>query len=255
MKIGAQMFTIREFCKTPEDTIASLEKLAEIGYRYVQLSGCGPIDPQVLRDACDRIGIKVVVTHVPYERIVDDTENLIKEHEIMGCDYIGIGSMPTYARNDLAGLNAFIKVIKEPIEKITASGKRFGYHNHAFEFKKFDGKLLLDRLLEAYPAEKLNFILDTYWVQQGGADIYQWIEKMKGRLYCVHFKDQGISLETNKAMMTPVGEGNLNFPAIIKAFEAAGAEYAFVEQDNCNGEDPFDCLARSYAYLKTLGCE
>ena len=109
MKIGAQMFTIREFCKTPEDTIASLEKLAKIGYRYVQFSGCGPIDPQVLRDACDRFGIKVIITHVPYERIVDDTENLIKDHDIMGCDYIGIGSMPPYARNDLAGLNALSK--------------------------------------------------------------------------------------------------------------------------------------------------
>ena len=26
-----------------------------------------------------------------------------------------------------------------------------------------------------------------------------------------------------------------------------------VEQDDCNGEDPFDCLRRSYLYLKAQG--
>lgn len=253
MKIGAQMFTIREFCKTPEGTIESLEKLAEIGYRYVQYSGCGPMDPQLLRETCDRLGIKIVITHSPYDRIVNDTENLIKEHDILGCDYIGLGMMPPYARGDRAGLEAFMKMIEEPAKKITAAGKRFGYHNHALEFRKMDGKLIFDRLLDGFAPDQFGVILDTYWVQRGGADIYQWIEKMNGRLYCVHLKDFGVDTDGKTALMMPVGEGNLNFPAIIPAFEKAGAEYAFVEQDNCNGEDPFDCLKRSFDYLKSIG--
>ena len=253
MKIGAQMFTIREFCKTPEGTIESLEKLAEIGYQYVQYSGFGPMDHKLLRNTCDRLGIKIVITHSPYDRILDDTDKLIEEHDILCCDYIGLGMMPKYARADLAGLDAFLKVMERPIQKITAAGKRFGYHNHALEFRKLDGKLIFDRMLERYPADQLGVILDTYWVQQGGGDIYQWIEKMNGRLYCVHLKDQGVKEDGKSPMMMPIGEGNLNFPAIIPAFEKAGAEYAFVEQDNCNGEDPFDCLKRSFDYLKSIG--
>lgn len=253
MKIGAQMFTIREFCKTPEGTIESLEKLAKIGYRYVQYSGCGPMDPKLLRETCDRLGIQIVLTHSPYDRIVDDTENLIKEHDILGCDYIGLGMMPPYARVDRAGLEAFMKMMEEPVKKITAAGKRFGYHNHALEFRKMDGKLIFDRLLERFPADQLSVILDTHWVQRGGADIYQWIDKMSGRLYCVHLKDIGVDQDGKTPLMLPVGEGNLNFPAILSAFEKAGAEYAFVEQDNCNGEDPFDCLKRSFEYLQSIG--
>ncbi len=253
MKIGAQMFTIREFCQTPEGIIESLEKLAEIGYRYIQFSGCGPIDPQLLRDTCDRLGMELVLTHSSYERIVDDTENLIKDHEIYGSDYIGLGAMPQYARADQNGLDAFMKVLEEPIQKIKAAGKRFGYHNHAFEFRKMKDDLIFNQLLNRFSADELGIILDTYWVQQGGADIYQWIDKLKGRLYCVHLKDQGVKEDGKSPMMMPIGEGNLNFPAIIKAFEEAGAEYAFVEQDKCNGEDPFECLRRSFEYLKTLG--
>lgn len=253
MKIGAQMFTIRDFCKTPEDTIASLEKLAQIGYQYVQYSGCGPMDPQLLRDTCDRLGIKIIITHTPYDRIVNETEDVIKTHDILGCDYVGLGMMPPYARQTYDGLDAFLRVIEGPIKKINAAGKRFGYHNHALEFCKMNDKLIFDHMLERIPAELMGVILDTYWVQVGGADIYQWIDKMKGRLYCVHLKDQGVQEDGKSPKMMPVGEGNLNFPAILKAFEQAGAEYAFVEQDKCNGEDPFDCLERSFNYLKSLG--
>ncbi|MBQ7095433.1 MAG: sugar phosphate isomerase/epimerase [Clostridia bacterium] len=253
MKIGAQMFTIREFCKTPERIIESLEKLAEIGYRYIQFSGCGPIDPHLLRDTCDRLGMELILTHSKYERIIDDTDNLIKEHDIYGSDYIGLGAMPQYARVDQNGLDAFMKVLEEPIQKIRAAGKRFGYHNHAFEFRKMKDDLIFNHLLNRFSADELGVILDTYWVQQGGADIYQWIDKLKGRLYCVHLKDQGVKEDGKSPMMMPIGEGNLNFPAIIKAFEEAGAEYAFVEQDKCNGEDPFECLRRSFEYLKSLG--
>ena len=55
--------------------------------------------------------------------------------------------------------------------------------------------------------------------------------------------------------MAVVGEGNMNFDGIIKASVDNGVEYALVEQDNCYGEDPFDCLKRSYEYLKAQGLE
>ena len=53
----------------------------------------------------------------------------------------------------------------------------------------------------------------------------------------------------------PVGEGNINFAAVTEACRDAGAEYLLVEQDDCNGEDPFDCLKRSYLNLRALGLE
>ena len=40
---------------------------------------------------------------------------------------------------------------------------------------------------------------------------------------------------------------------ITEAFIEAGAEYSFVEQDNCYGEDPFACLKRSHDYLRSIG--
>jgi len=53
--------------------------------------------------------------------------------------------------------------------------------------------------------------------------------------------------------MLPIGEGNLNWERIFAAAEKAGTKYMFVEQDKCNGEDPFDCLRRSYEFLSSKG--
>ena len=53
--------------------------------------------------------------------------------------------------------------------------------------------------------------------------------------------------------MAVVGEGNINFDRVFEKAESTGVKYMMVEQDDCNGEDPFDCLARSYAYLRANG--
>ena len=50
-----------------------------------------------------------------------------------------------------------------------------------------------------------------------------------------------------------VGEGNLNWPAILAEAERGGVEYLLVEQDDCYGRDPFECLATSRRNLMRLG--
>ena len=53
--------------------------------------------------------------------------------------------------------------------------------------------------------------------------------------------------------MAPVGEGNINFDSVLNACKEAGTEYLLVEQDDCYGENPFDCLKKSYQNLKARG--
>ena len=50
-----------------------------------------------------------------------------------------------------------------------------------------------------------------------------------------------------------MGEGNINFDRVFEKAQAAETKYMLVEQDDCNGENPFDCVKRSYEYLKSVG--
>ena len=60
-----------------------------MGYRYIQVSGMGKIDLHLLREICDQLELKIVLTHNPAERFLNDVDGLIEEHNILGCDYIG----------------------------------------------------------------------------------------------------------------------------------------------------------------------
>jgi sugar phosphate isomerase/epimerase len=53
--------------------------------------------------------------------------------------------------------------------------------------------------------------------------------------------------------MAEIGEGNLNWPAILGAAAAAGVEWYLVEQDQCYDRTPFESLAISYRNLKEMG--
>ena len=188
MELGAQMFTLRDYTQTEQDLDFSLGEVAQMGYKTVQLSAVGPIPAEKLRELCDKHGLKIVLTHWNPDRILNDTEAVIKEHEVMGCDYIGIGMMPKkYATPEW--LCHFAKDYKEPAKKIAAAGKLLMYHNHNIEFQKFHGKLVIDTLLDSFAPDELGFTLDTYWVQMGGADVCGWMEKLGDRIPCVHFKD------------------------------------------------------------------
>jgi sugar phosphate isomerase/epimerase len=50
-----------------------------------------------------------------------------------------------------------------------------------------------------------------------------------------------------------IGEGNLNWPAIMEAARKGGVEWYLVEQDRSYDRDPFESLAISYRNLKAMG--
>jgi len=246
MKIGAQLYTVREYTKTAADFAATIKKIGKIGYKCVQISAIGPIPPQEVADICKANDMEIVITHTPPARILSETEAVIAEHRLMGANYIGLGAVPnTYERN-VEGAKRFIADFGPATEKIHAAGMTFMYHNHAFEFEKYGDKLMMDYLVEGLP--HIGITLDTYWVQAGGADPAAWLKKLAGRVPVVHFKDMAWA-EGNQ-LMAAVMEGNLNWEAIFAACKDAGVKYAMVDQDNCYGADPFECLATSFNNLK-----
>ncbi len=247
MRIGAQFYTLREFCKTTEELAESLKKVADIGYEYVQISGTCGYDAQWLNEQLKKNGLSCVLTHTAPARITDDTVAVAKEHDVLGCKYVGLGH---YKVNFAEGETPadFMKKYKNAAQVLKENGKYFMYHNHAHEFMKVDGKTILQHFAEGMDKDIMGFTLDTYWIQKAGADPALWIEKLSGRVPCIHLKDQDY-----EGKMAVVGEGNINFDRVFTAAQKAGTDFMLVEQDECYGENPFECLKRSYNNLKTMG--
>ncbi len=252
MELGVQFYTLREQCKDLNGLAQALARVADIGYKTVQISGVCPYEPEWLRDELKKNGLRCVLTHTSIERLEQEVDGLIADHNAFDCRYVGLGCGPQFCKGE-ENLNRVLNMALDAGTKLHAAGKRLMYHIHAPEFTRdqADGKTRLDYLLDNTTPEQFGVTFDTYWVQAGGCDMQQWIAKLHDRIPCVHLKDMAV--QEFEQRMAPVGEGNLNWARILPAFEAVGVEYALVEQDETYGEDPFACLKRSYAYLTAMG--
>ena len=254
MKIGAQLYSVHNFTKTPEGFSEALKKVADIGYTSVQVSGTCAYEPEWLAEQLKSCGLTCDLTHFSLDRVCENPEKVVAEHKVYGCKYIGLGSMPGMggANTTHETIVSFVEKLRPITERITAAGGYYMYHNHDAEFKKYDGELAMDTLANGIAPENMGFTLDTHWIKVGGYDPVEWFKKLAGRIPCVHYKDL-VTMPNGSKRFAPVGIGELDFPAIIQASLDLGVEYAFVEQDDCYGEDPYLCLKKSYDYLKSMG--
>ncbi len=250
MQIGAQFYTVRNQCQNLEDFALTLRKVADIGYKTVQISGTCPYEAQWLKEQLDANGLQCVLTHIPVPRLTGETAQVIADHHVFGCEHIGLGWYAFDEEKEDASYAYFMQTYPAIAKTIREGGRYFMYHNHDQEFKRYQGKLILQRLAEEIPAEDMGFTLDTFWVQAGGGDPAQWIENLAGRVPVIHLKDFAYGRK-----MAVIGEGNINFDRVFEKAEKSGTKYLLVEQDDCNGEDPIECLRRSYQYLTACGFE
>ncbi len=247
--IAAQMYTLRDYTKTPAEIAKTLARVRKIGYQAVQLSALGKIEPAELARILRDQGLTCCATHVALERMKNETQAVIDEHALWGCKYTAVGGFfPNDAK--LEDWTTFAREYSATAKKFTGSPLTIGYHNHSHELSRFDGKTAMQILLDGFD-RSIWIEIDTYWIAHGGGDPAAWIAKVAGRIPCVHLKDMGIHPSREQFMME-VGEGNLNWPAILAACKSAGVKWYIVEQDTCY-RDPFDSLELSLKNLHDMG--
>ena len=200
---------------------------------------------------------KIIFKSFGYDDFVNNIDEIIEYNKILGCDLCGLGAMPQKFWDEGCNPNEFIKNINKACETLKKENMYFGYHNHAFEFKKINGVTIYDRLINETDSDVFNFIVDTYWLQIGGKNPPDVIRELGKRAMALHFKDFVPTSGWSASMkMGEIGNGNLDWDKIIAACEDTGTRWALVEQDTDHFEnDPFKSLEISYNFLKSKGFE
>jgi sugar phosphate isomerase/epimerase len=247
-QIAAQLYTLRDHCKTAADLAAALRKVRAIGYPAVQISGVGPIPPEEIKRIADAEGLKICATHEGGAAICDTPQAVVERLGKLGCADTAY-PFPHVPINTLDDVKRLAAALDRSGDVLRRAGMRLSYHNHAHEFRKVAGKTVLQWLYDLTDVKNLLGEPDTYWVQSGGGDPVEWCQRLHGRLPLLHLKDFKIG-DDNKPIMCEIGNGTLNWPAIVRAAEISNCPWFIVEQDVCPG-DPFDSLAQSWTYLTT----
>ena len=248
MKLAAQLYNVRDYTKTPADIEATMRRIKSIGYDVIQISGFGPCDPELLAAWVKEIGLEVCITHTPWSRLADPAElkKVIAEHKKLECPLIGLGARPgDVFQNSYEGWTRFIKKTKEITKQIKDEGLDFSYHNHDFEFEKWNGITAMDRLIEVIP--EMYITLDIFWIQAGGANPLTYIRKLEGRIKVIHFKDYRIFRGARQ--FAEIGLGNLDWDEIIPLCKSTNIPCAAIEQDSDWLIDPFESLSLSKKFL------
>jgi len=252
VQVGAQMFTLRDHCKTPSDIAKTCQRVREMGYQAIQVSAFGPIETPELAKILSDTGLTCAATHVSLD-LMRDVNKCIEYHEAIGCKLAAIGGWrPEDGNHTLAACKQFAQEYSEIAKPLAEKGLRIGYHNHSRELASIsDGsQRILDVLIENTD-QSIWFEIDTYWIAHGGGDPCAWLEKVSGRCTAIHVKDMKVT-PSQEQLMCEVGDGNLNWPGIMDVCKQAGVEWYLVERDS--GElDPFESLQISYNNLKAMG--
>lgn len=244
--IGLQLYTIRELFAA--DPVATLQKVAKIGYREVEYGGGGydAMDHKLLRKTMDRLGLTSPSLHIPYEWLLNRFDASVTMAKTLGADTVILPYMVDAHRNGpawdiaVANFNRFAEQLKK-------QGLNFAYHNHDFEFTvKPDGVSLYDRLLKASDPALLKIELDLFWAIRAGVDVPAFIRQHAGRIYAYHVKD----MRPDRSM-TSVGSGTIDFASIFKLNKLAGVKHFYVENDEAPA--PFlPDITTSYQTLRAL---
>ncbi len=252
MKAGLNLFSVRSLIQDEDSLYKVCLQAKEDGYDYFQFSGMA-YDAELLKRVQNAVGCPFVLTHMPMDRILNDTKALVEEHLSFGCTNIGLGAMPLDIIQDEEKCLDTMHRLNEAGKRMQQMGAKFFYHFHHFEFKKLSsGKTIVDYMIENCPY--IHFTADTYWIQYGGGDVCAYLNKMKGRIACIHLKDYKIVVSDRGEFtptFAPVGEGNIDFASVVEVARACGTEYFLVEQDNASAfDDPMAQAKISIDYIK-----
>lgn len=247
-QVAVQLYTLRNHIKTAEDYDASLRKIAEIGYPSVQVSGPRPISPKEIAELCAKHGLSINSSHEDSNLILEEPEQAVANLNDLGCEHTAYPFPKGVDFGDADSVDTFIEKLNAAGKVFAEAGKTLSYHNHNHEFRKLGDEIILDRIYRKTDPKFLQGEPDTYWIQMGGGNPEAWCRKLAGRLPLLHLKDFRTT-EDNKPTFAEIGNGVLDFKAIVAAAEEAGCQWYIVEQDACPG-DPFDSLAQSFRHIR-----
>lgn len=278
-KIGVQGSTVKQQFQEL-GVYETMKRLSEIGYKSVEISQVetSPENIAAIKKACEDFGMEVAAMSASLEPQVEGGESLTTHYDkiVADCkavdaDLLRIGMLPISAMASLDLVLEFCEKVNEVTQKLKEDGITLYYHNHHIEFRKYDGKFLLDIIREKAPL--LGFELDVHWIQRGGADPLEVIRDYKGKVELIHLKDYRIGELPKEAFdalykgevesfmnsfvnlieFAELGTGSLPLKEIIEESLSSGVRYLLVEQDDTYGVDPFESLKISYDHLVELG--
>ena len=252
--VGLQLYSLRN--DFSNDVAGTLAKVRAMGFRYVETAGTYNLTPAELRRLLDVNGLKPISGHFPYDRYKNDMEGVIRDAKAIGLSYIGCAWIPHEGDFDEKECREAINVFNRAGEAAGKQRLKFFYHLHGYEFQPFQKGTLFDLLVSETKAAYVRFELDTYWALHLVQDPVELLKKHGQRWELLHLKDMrhGVKLgdltgHSDVTNNVPLGTGQMDWPAILKAAQRIGVKWYFIEDESPTAAEQ---IPQTLKYLETV---
>jgi len=243
--IAVQMYTLRDAGSLDQQ----LKIVHDAGVGAVETVGTQNVSAVELKQLLDRYSIKAISSHVQLAELRRDLDGVVAFNRSIGNTVLVVPYLDEKARpTDAAGWTALGQELGRIATRARAGGMRLAYHNHDFELVQFNGRTGLELLFAAAGPDLLTE-LDLAWVARAGHDPAVMLGKFRGRLFAVHAKDNAPKGQADdEGGFAAVGQGVLDWHAILPAAADAGVQWYIVEHDH--PRDPAKVIRASADYLR-----
>jgi sugar phosphate isomerase/epimerase len=186
MKLAVQIYSVRN----AGDFDTQLELARSAGFEWIESVATHGLTPAKFAETLAKHGLKLSSMHASLELLETRPEHIVEACRATNCDLV---VMPWLPRGELSatgrGWAAMGERLAEIGAKLAKQGLRLAYHNHDFEFFRYDGRHAIEWLFEAAPGAQLGWEADLGWVRRAGEEPLRWTRQYADRLVAIHAKD------------------------------------------------------------------
>jgi len=255
---GLQLYSLR--LQAMRDMRGALDQARSLGFREIEIAGTGALSAADFAQELRARRLTAIGAHTRYVQLQKGIAGAILEAKTIGAKYV-ITSLPkpiVAQVTDENGVGEIARLFNEWGEACREAGLQFACHTHGAEFYKVapNDETIFDVLMRKTKPELVALEMDVYWVFLAGQDPAELLRKNPGRWQLMHLKDLRKGVGTGVgAVSAPatdnvaVGEGQIDWPAVLEAARAAGIRHYFIEDESAS---PLDNIPRSLDYLQRL---
>ncbi len=253
--IGVQMYSFRNVI--PEIGLeATLDWIRDAGITEIEGGPGDDMTAEAFRRMCEERGLSIPSTGAGLQLLEDDPQTAVEQARALGSQYVMVSWIP----HDVGNFN--YEDARRAVEVFNTAGKILSehdltltYHFHGYEMRPHEDGTLFEYIIHNTHPEYVFFQMDIFWVAFGGGDPAEILRTYGDRFKTMHLKDMQEGIEKDLTGLTdpeynvPLGAGQLDLPAILRAAEEAGVEHYFIEDESSL---VLEQIPESIEYLRSL---
>ena len=241
--IALELYSVRK--ELARDFVPVIEAVGKMGYVGVEFAGYYGWDkrPNELRKLLDDNNLKCCGTHTALPTLEgDELKKTADLHHTLGNKFL---ICPSLSARDAQDWLELARKFNDISQRAAEFGMLVGYHSHAGDFKKYDGKTAWEIFFDNTRPEVVHQI-DIGNTLDGGGDPLAMIKRYPGRTKTTHIKEHG------GPPGAAIGEGTNDWPALFEAYETVGGtEWYIVEHET--GQNPLQSVKTCLENLHKMG--